>query len=195
MADPQLEKYFEKPGPWQSSLKALRKLVLKTELKEERKWGMPTYTYDGKPIVGISGFKNHFGLWFFHGALLTDPHNNLINAQEGKTQAMRQLRFTADDQLDTKMVLSYIQEAVKNAKNGYYVQIKKKPLIIPDLLKKQFKEDTLLKEAFAKLNLSKQRDFAEYIASAKRESTQLSRLEKITPMIKKGIGLNDKYKN
>ena len=65
MADPQLEKYFDKPGPWQSSLNTLRKLVLKTELKEERKWGMPTYTYDGKPIVGISGFKNSLRFMVF----------------------------------------------------------------------------------------------------------------------------------
>ena len=31
--------------------------------------------------------------------------------------------------------------------------------------------------------------------TAKREETRLARLEKIIPMIKQGIGLNDKYKN
>ncbi|WP_330443122.1 hypothetical protein [Flavobacterium sp. C4GT6] len=30
--------------------------------------------------------------------------------------------------------------------------------------------------------------------TAKREATKLSRLEKIKPMILKGIGLNDKYR-
>lgn len=35
----------------------------------------------------------------------------------------------------------------------------------------------------------------EYIETAKREATVKSRLEKIKPMILKGIGLNDKYKN
>ena len=32
------------------------------------------------------------------------------------------------------------------------------------------------------------------ISEAKREATQIARLEKIKPMIMQGIGLNDKYK-
>jgi uncharacterized protein YdeI (YjbR/CyaY-like superfamily) len=40
----------------------------------------------------------------------------------------------------------------------------------------------------------KQADFAEYIGTAKREATQLSRLEKVFAMLRAGEGLNDKYK-
>ena len=41
----------------------------------------------------------------------------------------------------------------------------------------------------------KQREYCEYIATAKRDPTKLSRLEKIKPMILNGTGLHDKYKN
>jgi uncharacterized protein YdeI (YjbR/CyaY-like superfamily) len=39
-------------------------------MKEECKWGKPTYTVDGKNIVIMQGFKEYFGLGFFQGALL-----------------------------------------------------------------------------------------------------------------------------
>ena len=37
-------------------------------MKEECKWGKPTYTVDGKNIVMIQGFKEYFALGFFQGA-------------------------------------------------------------------------------------------------------------------------------
>ena len=52
-----------------------------------------------------------------------------------------------------------------------------------------------LKEKFEFFSESKRREFAEYIIDAKRISTKESRLEKIIPMILKGEGLNDKYRN
>jgi uncharacterized protein YdeI (YjbR/CyaY-like superfamily) len=39
-------------------------------MKEECKWGKPTYTVDGKSIVIMQGFKEYFGLGFFQGTLL-----------------------------------------------------------------------------------------------------------------------------
>ena len=47
---------------------------------------------------------------------------------------------------------------------------------------------------FEELSLTYKREFAEYVADAKRAETRLTRLQKIIPMIKNGIGLNDKYR-
>ena len=55
--------------------------------------------------------------------------------------------------------------------------------------------DPDLRSAFEGLTPGKQREYANYIAEAKRDATKESRLEKIVPMIFKGIGLYDKYKN
>ena len=41
----------------------------------------------------------------------------------------------------------------------------------------------------------KQREYADHIASAKRDDMKNKRIEKILPMIAAGIGLNDKYRN
>jgi len=57
-----------------------------------------------------------------------------------------------------------------------------------------FNQNPALKESFNALSLSKKREFAEHIGSAKREETRVQRLEKSIPMILEGIGLSDKYR-
>jgi uncharacterized protein YdeI (YjbR/CyaY-like superfamily) len=55
-------------------------------------------------------------------------------------------------------------------------------------------KDTSLLEAFERFTLSKQNEFLEYIATAKQEKTQVSRMEKIKPLILEGRGLNVQYR-
>ncbi|MEM0517058.1 YdeI/OmpD-associated family protein [Aequorivita flava] len=170
--------------------------MLKTELKEKLKWGKPTYTLNGKLIVGMAEFKNHMALWFHQGVFLKDPHHKLINAQEGVTKALRQWRIEPDDTIDSKIVLEYVEEAIANSKAGKEVKpVRGKSVVIPEILKNAFENDATLKANFQKLTPGKQREYSQYIAEAKREATQQSRLQKSIPMIKKGVGLHDKYKN
>lgn len=70
----------------------------------------------------------------------------------------------------------------------------KKPLILPDELIEALASDAKLSEIFDRLNLTSKREFAEHISEAKREETRRKRLQKIIPMIKDGLGLNDKYR-
>ena len=189
-----VEEFLNKTDQWSKELALLRSIILKTELRETLKWGMPTYTLGKKNVVGISGFKHHFGLWFFQGVFLSDPHKLLMNAQEGKTKAMRQLRFDNINQVDEGIILSYLEEAIQNSKDGKEVKPEKKALVIEGLLKEALSKDAALNEAFDRFTPGKKKEFAEYITSAKREATQISRLEKCIPMIIKGIGLNDKYR-
>jgi len=74
------ENYIQNAEYWQVELRSLRKVLLSTELEETIKWGMPYYTWSGKNIVGMSGFKSYFGLWFTQGVFLKDRAGVLINA-------------------------------------------------------------------------------------------------------------------
>ena len=65
---------------------------------------------------------------------------------------------------------------------------------MPELLAAIFKKNKALTAAFEKLSPGKQKEYIEYISSAKREETKKERLDKITPIILAGKGLNDKYK-
>lgn len=192
--DNKVELYFKGLKQWKNELNDLRALLLNKELDESLKWGRPCYSRNGKLIIGLSGFKNHYGMWFFHGVYLKDKKGVLINAQDGKTAALRQMRFDSDSKIDLKLVDRYIDEAIQNADEGKFYKAQKKELVIPDLLEDTLASKKDLQKLFDALSLSKKREFAEYISKAKREATKLSRLEKIIPMIEQGIGLHDKYR-
>ncbi|WP_304156041.1 YdeI/OmpD-associated family protein [Mesonia mobilis] len=189
------EEYAEKHQKWKEQLQQLRELLLSTELEESIKWGAPTYVLNNKNVVGLGSFKNHCALWFFNGALLQQNTKLLVNAQEEKTKALRQIRFKENDQLQLSVLKKYVEEAIQLQKDGKEIKPRKsKPIEIPTELEKAFKNDASLKSAFEKFTKGKQREFTEHIANAKREATRISRLQKCIPMIKAGIGLNDKYR-
>ncbi|MEX2477923.1 MAG: DUF1801 domain-containing protein [Gracilimonas sp.] len=188
------ENYFADLKKWKKELTHLRSMVSNTEMEETLKWGIPVYTISGKNVVGLAGFKHHFGIWFYKGALINDPDGHLHNAQEGKTKAMRQLRFTSFDEIDVKVLMDFVKQAIQNQKEGKEVKIDlNREAEIPAFLKKAFAVDKELRSDFHQLTPGRQREYAEYIATAKKDATKEHRLEKIIPMIKSGVGLNDKY--
>ncbi len=190
-----VDDYIDGAEYWQEELQLLRKILLSTDLVEEVKWGGPCYTYDGKNIVGMGAFKSYCGLWFFQGALLSDPDNVLVNAQEGKTKALRQWRFESKKEIKSRSIKAYIQEAIKQQLEGQEIKpARAKPLTIPPQLKSALARNKKAGTAFKALTKGKQREYADYIAEAKREETKATRLEKIIPMIAAGKGLNDKYR-
>lgn len=189
-----VEQYINKHAEWKRELTMLRNIVLSTEMQETVKWGIPTYTINGKNVAGLGAFKSYCGIWFFQGVFLQDKHKLLVNAQEERTKAMRQMRFNSIEEIDEQIVKSYLREAIENQKQGKAIKPERKPLVIPEELKEVLSQDAGLSEAFDELHLSKRRDYAEYISEAKRAETKQKRLEKIKPMILEGIGLNDKYK-
>lgn len=189
-----VDEYFGNEPEHLPLLEKLRSILLRTEFIETIKWGMPTYTINGKNVVGIGSFKSYAGLWFFNGSFLSDPSNLLINAQEGKTKGMRQMRFASIEAIDEQVIRRYLLEAIQNQKEGKEIKAEKKPLVIPDELKESMSSDSKLAEAFDLLKPGQKKDYAEYITEAKRVETRLARIQKITPMILQGLGLNDKYK-
>ncbi len=191
-----VEAYLEKQSHWKEELLLLRKLLLQTGMEETIKWGAPVYVAHSKNIVGLAGFKNHFCFWFFQGALLKDTHKKLLNAQEGKTQAMRQWRFENIEEIEPDLVLAYVNEAIAHAKAGKEIKPQKKKEVAMSVeLEQAVKQDSHLLDCFKALTPYKQKEYKEHIGSAKQEKTRIARLEKCLPMIKDGKGLNDKYKN
>ena len=158
---------------------------------------MPTYCLNGKNVLGIGAFKEHFCLWFHNGVFLKDKFNLLINAQENKTKALRQMRFKSNEEINETVVLAYVKEAIENQRLGKEIKPKRKTktVTIPVELSFVLKANKELNISFKALTPGKQRDYCEYVSEAKREATKQSRLEKIIPMIIAGVGLNDKYKN
>ena len=180
---------------WNEELALLKSIILKTGLKETTKWGIPVFTYNGKNVVGIAGFKAFFSLWFYNGSFLEDKKQVLINASEGQTKALRQWRFQSIEEIDETGITAYIQEAIENEKQGKrLVPQKKKQLPLPTQLAAILKNDHLFAERFANLSPAKQTEYLEHIDSAKQEKTKLSRIDKMRTLVLQGEGLHDKYK-
>lgn len=192
-----VNEYILLKSNWQKELLVLRKILISADLEETIKWGAPAYCKNGKNIVGIGAFKSYVGLWFHQGALLADKHNKLINAQEDKTKALRQWRFSnlSDIEKSQKIILSYVKEAIKNHEAGKEIKPERnKKILLPSEFKNVLEKDEKLKNNFEKFSQGKKREFAEYIAEAKRDETKQKRIKKIIPLINNGVGLNDKYR-
>ncbi len=185
---------WDKTNQWEEELELLKTIIAKTPLVETTKWGGTIYTYNNKNIIGIGGFKSYFGVWFMNGVFLKDEAKVLVNAQEGVTKALRQWRFNAKAEVDEKLLLHYIKEAMKNEELGLTHKPTKKETVISPFFQNELDSNPELAKAFEGFTPYKQREFLEYIDTAKQEKTKISRMEKIRPMILGNIGLNDKYK-
>ncbi|MEZ4919482.1 MAG: YdeI/OmpD-associated family protein [Saprospiraceae bacterium] len=180
---------------WEDALNVLRSILLETELEESIKWGAPNYSIAGKNVVGLGAFKSYVGLWFYQGVFLKDPAKKLLNAQEGKTKAMRQWRFATIEEIDPNLIKQYVLEAIANSRAGKEVEVERNKLIVLDpIFKAALDENPELQAAFKSLSPGKQREYAEYISEAKQEATKQRRIQKSIPIILSGLGLHDKYK-
>ena len=187
--------YIEHHEERKDELLFLRSILLETELEETIKWGAPCYMFNGKNVIGLASFKSYTGLWFHQGVFLSDKSKMLINAQEGTTKALRQWRFSSIKEMEPELIKSYVEEAIQNQKDGKEMKaVKAKKVEMPEELKLELSQNNVLNQAFQSLTPGKQREYSEYIGSAKQDKTKLSRLAKVAPMIIEGVGLHDKYK-
>ena len=185
--------YFEKPSKFQTELRELRKIALKSDLVEDLKWGCPCYTLEGKNVFLIHYFKEYCALLFVKGSLMQDSEDILIQ-QSPNVQAAKQLRFTDLKQIKNlaKTIAVYMEDAIKVEKSGEKVALKKtREFEVPEEFSEVLKTDSDLKLAFEKLTPGRQRAYLLFFAGAKQSKTRMQRIEKNRARILEGKGLND----
>ncbi|MBA2113877.1 YdeI/OmpD-associated family protein [Bremerella alba] len=190
--NPNVDDYIQSQPKWQKELTQLRKIVLASELTEAWKWKAPCYTLDNKNVAMIAAFKNDCVLSFFKGPLLKDPDNVLIAPSEN-SRTFRVVRFTDVKQIARlKSSLTFlIEQAIEVERSGKQVEVKKGPDDLPAELQAKLKEDPSLKQAFQALTPGRQRAYVMHFAAAKQSKTRTARIEKFTPRILDGKGMND----
>lgn len=191
--NPKVDRFFEKAEQWQEEYEKLRKIILDSGLTEELKWGCPCYTFKGKNIVLIHGFKEYCALLFHKGVLLKDPEDILVQ-QTKNVQSARQIRFTNIREIvDREDILkSYIYEAIEVEKAGVEVEFKKaEEFDVPEEFQQKLDENPALKTAFEALTPGRQRGYLLYFSGAKQSKTRERRVEKCIPGILDGKGLHD----
>jgi uncharacterized protein YdeI (YjbR/CyaY-like superfamily) len=175
----------------QAICKKLRAIIFKAEpsIIEDWKWG-PNYYKDGM-VCGFWYFKNHVTITFFQGALLKDRKKVLLK-NEGNLHN-RHIKFTDVNQIDDKLLIEYITEAVINNEKGLKLtEAKDKTVIIPDDFKKLLTKNKILKN-FGEMSYSKRKDYVNWINGAKQDATRQKRIDQAIAKIKEKQGLNDHY--
>src|SRR5215510_2937802 len=173
---------------WKAEIAEMRRVLAGFAMKEECKWGKPTYTVDGKNIVIMQGFKEYFGLGFFQGALLKDPKKVLV--QLGQVQAGRVMKFTSVKDITAKAatIKAYVREAIAVEKAGLRMEQKNSDFPVPEELTERFRRDARFKLAFEALTPGRQRSYLYHFAAAKQSATRVARIERATPAIFAGRG-------
>lgn len=189
-----VDRYIDKIKNWKDETILLRAICLECGLDEDFKWMHPCYTFQGKNIVLIHGFKEYCALLFYKGALLKDTGNILVQQTEN-VQSARQIRFTDKGQInDLKTVIkAYIFEAIEVEKTGLEVKMKKtSEYEISRELEQEFENDSDFKTAFYNLTPGRQRGYLLHFSDAKQSKTRVSRIEKARPKIFDGKGHNER---
>lgn len=192
--NPKVDWFFEKDTRWQKEYRKLRTIILDCGLNEELKWGVPCYTFEGKNIVLIHGFKEYCALLFHKGVLLQDE-NNLLIQQTKQVQSARQIRFTLLKEIKAQesILKAFVYEAIEVEKAGLKAPMKKtKEYKVPEEFQKKLNEMPELQTAFKELTPGRQRGYLLYFSGAKQSGTRAARVEKYIPAILDGKGLNDK---
>jgi uncharacterized protein YdeI (YjbR/CyaY-like superfamily) len=157
------------------------------------KWRVPCYTREGRNVIFIGRFKESCVLSFVKGVLLKDPKRILIQQTEN-SQSVRIIRFTDVQQIVKlePVLKAYIKEAIEVEKAGLKVKLKKvSEFKVPEELQTKLDELPALKAAFGALTPGRQRAYLLHFSGAKQSTTRASRVDKCTPRILKGKGLDD----
>lgn len=178
---------------WKAEIAAMRRVLADLGVKEECKWGKPTYTVNGKNIVILQGFKEYFALGFFQGALLKDPKKILV--QLGQVHAGRVMKFSNAKEINAKAatIKAYVREAIAVEKAGLRMKPKKtSDYPVPEELRERFRKDPRFKRAFEALTPGRQRGYLYHFAAAKQPATRTARIEKAMPAIFAGKGFQER---
>lgn len=191
--DPKVDKWIRKATKWQEEFEKLRAIILDCGLTEELKWGQACYSFEQKNIVLMHGFREYCALLFFKGALLGDPEHILVQQTEN-VQAARQIRFTNVREIAKleRVLKTYIYEAIDAEKSGLKISYKKTAdFKVPEEFQNRLRRNPALKAAFDALTPGRQKGYLLHFAAAKQSKTREARIDKYTPQILKGEGLND----
>jgi len=201
--DPRVDAYIEKAAHFaQPVLKHIRKLMHQAcpQITESVKWGMPFFIQQGVILANMAAFKQHcaFGFW--------GSEMKKLLAADGleSSQAMGSMgRITGMEDLPSdKMLLGYMRRAGELVDSGERTKsidrpkkTVKRPVRIPAELAAALKKNKLAAKAFEGFSPSCRREYAEWIAEAKRPETREKRLAQAIAWMAQGKTRYWKYAN
>ena len=194
--DPRIDAYIAKAAPFaRPILEHVRERVhaAAPEAEETLKWSMPSFTIDGKILIGMAAFKQHAALNFWRGQEL--------RGAEASRDAMGQFgKLTSIDDLpDDKELDALIREAAALARTAPAPRkVKHEPKPPAEVHPEFAKALAASPKAQATLDgfpPSAQREYVDWIADAKQDATRTKRIGTAIEWLSEGKKRHWKYEN
>jgi uncharacterized protein YdeI (YjbR/CyaY-like superfamily) len=192
--DPRIDAYIARQADFaRPILEHLRRVIREAapEAEETIKWGMPHFTVAGRILAGMAGFKAHatFGLW---------QAKEVLGETGVKREAMGQFgRLSAISDLpDEEALKALIRQAADAAKAGPPPRTKKPPkpeAPVPEELAAALAANAAAQATFDAFPPSCRREYAEWVAEAKRPETRAKRVAQAVEWMGQGKRRNWKY--
>lgn len=158
-------------------------------IQEELKWSSPAFILNGQILLMMAAFKQHAALNFWRGEELRgDKANADAMGQFGKLATLDDL--PPDDELDR--LIGAAAELAKSAPAPRKPKPKAPPKMHPDFAAALDKAPKA-KEALDSFPPSAQRDYLEWIAEAKQDSTRHKRIATAIEWLGEGKRRHWKY--
>jgi uncharacterized protein YdeI (YjbR/CyaY-like superfamily) len=192
--DPRVDAYIAKsPDFAKPILIHLRQLAHAAgpEVEETLKWRMPFFLHKGI-LFGMAAFKEHCTVHFWKGKLvLGKDFSGGGMGQFGRVTTLADLP-------GKKVLLGYIKKAVELNESGIKkasIPTPKKKLVIPADLIAALNKNKKAKAAFEKFSYSHKKEYADWIAEAKRKETRAKRIKTTLQWLTQGKSRHWKYMN
>jgi uncharacterized protein YdeI (YjbR/CyaY-like superfamily) len=194
--DPRIDAYIAKAAPFaRPILEHVRERVhaAAPDAEETMKWSSPAFTVDGKIMLMMAAFKAHAALNFWRGQEIGDGSQKVgAMGQFGRLTSAEDL--PADAELDA--LVREAAELAKTAPAPRKVKHEPKP---PAKLHPEFaaalKTNPKAQQVLDGFPPSAQRDYLDWIADAKQDSTRAKRIADAVQWLSEGKRRNWKYEN
>jgi uncharacterized protein YdeI (YjbR/CyaY-like superfamily) len=194
--DPRIDAYIEKAAPFaQPILDHVRQRVhaAAPEAEETMKWSTPTFTIDGKILLGMAAFKAHAALNFWRGQELRGGDANAdAMGQFGRLTSLDDL--PSDAELDALIregaVLARAAPAPRKLKHE-----PKPPAEVHPEFAAALADNPKAKEVLENFPPSARREYLDWIAEAKQDKTRSKRIADAIEWLNDGKRRHWKYEN
>ena len=190
---PRIAAYIAKAAPFaQPILKHVRDRVhaVAPEAQETLKWSMPSFTIDGKILVGMAAFKAHATVGFWRGEEMGIETSKDAMGQLGKLASVDDL--PTDEELDALIRKGVELARTAPAPRKTKHEPKPVPMMHPDFAQ-ALAANPKAKTVLAGFPPSAQRDYLEWISDAKQDATRAKRITTAVDWLAEGKRRHWKY--
>jgi uncharacterized protein YdeI (YjbR/CyaY-like superfamily) len=160
-------------------------------VEEGIKWGMPSFSYKGKPLAGMAAFKAHATLGFWRrGERDTDAKPGAM----GDFGRITSLADLPDDGSFTARIQHEMAQIEAGAKT-VRTKTNKPEIAMPDDLAAALAASPAAQATFDSFPPSCRREYLEWVTEAKRPETRQKRIAQAVEWMAEGKRRHWKYEN